>query len=88
MQIYPIPEVFTNTRTQSVPKLKIPTRWALLTVETVGTVETVEAVDSLEHSKLSPDGMGWDWMVILYTVTPRASLQSNANKSFLKTNTI
>ena len=26
------------------------------------------------------DGMGLDWMVILYTVTPRASLQSDANK--------
>ena len=24
--------------------------------------------------------MGWDGMVILYTVTPRASLQSDANK--------
>ena len=32
-------------------------------------------------SKLSPDGMdGMGW-VILYTVTPRASLQSDANNA-------
>ena len=58
------PKVFTNTRTRSVPKLKIPTRWALLTVETVGTVETVDSWERFRTLKAISgwDWMGWDWI--------------------------
>ena len=52
--------IFILGQLRSIERFKtVETVGTVETVETFGTVQTVE-IKSLEHSKLSPDGIGWD----------------------------